>query len=76
MAQIIEGLHRVYVKTDAFFSKELNQLRITSSALMTGHIKRHYSLLSETLQSLVNRCGFLFLKVHSFLSFLQKYIVF
>ena len=55
MAQIIQGLHGVYVQVYTFFSKKLPQLGIAAATLVTRHIKGYHALFTKGLQGLVNR---------------------
>ena len=67
MTEVIQRLHAVDIHPYTFLSKELCQLRITSSALMSWYIKWYYPHSSESFQSFMYGCMILVqLKTTSF----------
>ena len=53
MAQVVQGVHAVYVNADALFSQKGSQFRISPAPLMPGHIERDNAHLPERLKRLV-----------------------
>ena len=72
MTQVIQGFHGIDIQAYAFFPKELFQLGVTASALMSRYIKGDYSLFSESLKCFIHRSMLLCFYVHSrFQAFLK-----
>ena len=59
MAQVIQGLHAVYIHANASLSQKCGELRIAPPVLMSRHIKGNHPHLAEPLQCLINWCSVL-----------------
>ena len=64
VAEVIKGLHRIYVQPDAPFAQQLHELGISAPALMPGNVEGHDPLLSEPFKRLVNGRGSLSFYIH------------
>lgn len=54
VAEVVQGLHAVYVHTHALLTQKSGQLRVAPAALVARHIKRHHPHLTEALQRFVD----------------------
>ena len=54
VAEVVQGLHAVYVHTHALLTQKSGQLRVAPAALVARHIKRHHPHLTEAFQRFVD----------------------
>ncbi|MPN34601.1 hypothetical protein SDC9_182095 [bioreactor metagenome] len=73
MAEIIQRLHRIDIDADTFFAQELNEFRVSASALMPRHVERHHALFSKLRKSVVDWRALLLIQIHRRLSFRRLY---
>ena len=65
VAQIVQRLHGVHVHAHTLLAQQIHQLRVSSPALVPGHVKGHHPHLAEAFQCLVDGSPLLIQMFHS-----------
>jgi hypothetical protein len=68
MAQIVQGLHGVYIDLHALLAQKVQQLLVPAAPLMSGHIKGNNPQSSEFFKRRIERGALLSVLIHYFSS--------